>query len=59
MKAGVEHHVPLSKEALALLMKMPRVDKYVFTGSTYGKPLSDMSLTAVLKRMNEANIKAG
>lgn len=59
MKAGVEHHVPLSKEALSLLMKMPRVDKYVFTGSTYGKPLSDMSLTAVLKRMNEANIKAG
>jgi integrase len=59
MKAGVEHHVPLSKEALALLMKMPRVDKYVFTGATYGKPLSDMSLTAVLKRMHEANIKSG
>ena len=59
MKAGVEHHVPLSKEALALLLKMPRVDKFVFTGATYGKPLSDMSLTAVLKRMHEANIQSG
>lgn len=59
MKAGVEHHVPLSKEALALLLKMPRVDKYVFTGATYGKPLSDMSLTAVLKRMHEAKIQSG
>ncbi|MFM7698896.1 MAG: tyrosine-type recombinase/integrase [Limnohabitans sp.] len=59
MKAGIEHHVPLSTEAMALISKMPRVDKYVFTGSTYGKPLSDMSLTAVLKRMHEANIKSG
>ena len=59
MKAGVEHHVPLSKEAIALISKMPRVDKYVFTSATYGKALSDMSLTAVLKRMHEANIKSG
>ena len=59
MKAGVEHHVPLSKEAIALISKMPRVDNYVFTGATYGKPLSDMSLTAVLKRMHEAKIKSG
>ncbi len=59
MKAGVEHHVPLSKEAIDLISKMPRVDKYVFTSATYGKALSDMSLTAVLKRMHEANIKSG
>jgi integrase len=59
MKAGVEHHVPLSKEAVALISKIPRVDKYVFTSATYGKALSDMSLTAVLKRMHEANIKSG
>jgi len=59
MKAGVEHHVPLSIEAVALISKIPRVDKYVFTSATYGKALSDMSLTAVLKRMHEANIKSG
>ena len=59
MKAGVEHHVPLSIEAVALISKIPRVDKYVFPSANYGKALSDMSLTAVLKRMHESNIKSG
>lgn len=52
MKAGREHRVPLSSSALAVLNRAPRwpgVD-VVFPG-TKGQPLSDMSLTAVLKRL--------
>ncbi len=53
MKAKREHEVPLSDAALALLESMPKdrdVD-VVFAG-TKGQPLSDMSLTAVIRRMN-------
>lgn len=52
MKAGKEHRVPLSVAAVALLEAMPRLDgtEYVFPG-TKGQPLSDMSITAVMRRM--------
>ncbi len=52
MKAGKEHRVPLSDEALALLQSLPRTkdDEYVFPAFKK-KPLSDMSLLAVLRRM--------
>lgn len=59
MKGDVEHQIPLSKEAIALLTKMERVNKFVFTGASYGSSLSDMSLTAVLKRMHNKSIKSG
>lgn len=52
MKSGREHRVPLSKPAVELLAALPgdRLrDAHVFPG-TKG-PLSDMSLTAVLRRM--------
>jgi integrase len=52
MKAGKEHHVPLSDAALALLASIPRTGDLIFPGRGYGKPLSDMSLAAVLKQMN-------
>lgn len=51
MKARREHEVPLSDAALALLEAMPKEGELVFFG-TRGQPLSDMSLTAVLRRMN-------
>ncbi|MGE9762233.1 tyrosine-type recombinase/integrase [Pseudomonas sp. PDM20] len=52
MKTGKEHAVPLSSEAIQLLENVPRVadSPYVFP-SPKGKQLSDMSLTAVLRRM--------
>lgn len=60
MKAGVEHRVALSKEAVALLRAIPNYDNpgkphpkgaLVFPSrSKAGRPLSDMSLTAVLRR---------
>jgi integrase len=55
MKAGRPHRVPLSKRALALLEVQPSRSGFVF--SMNGKvPLSDMTLTAVLRRMGRADI---
>lgn len=51
MKAKREHQVPLSDAALALLELMPKDGDVVFAG-TNGQPLSDLSLTAVIRRMN-------
>ena len=52
MKAGAEHRVPLSSEAIKLLNELPRVagTDLLFPG-TKGQPLSDMTLTAVMRRM--------
>jgi integrase len=53
MKAKREHQVPLSDAALALLGSMPKdSDEDVVFAGTKGQPLSDMSLTAVIRRMN-------
>ena len=53
MKAGKEHRVPLSAAAIKLLKKTPRLEgcELIFPG-TKGQPLSDMSLAAVLRRMD-------
>ena len=56
MKAKREHRVPLSAAALTLLETLPRMDNLVFPGAKLGKPLSDMSLTAVLRRMKRGDI---
>lgn len=51
MKARREHQVPLSKAAVAVLNSMQQSEDFAFAG-TKGRPLSDMSLTAVIRRMN-------
>jgi integrase len=56
MKAGKEHRVPLSEAALALLRSLPRDGDVVFRGQRSDVPLSDMSLTAVLRRMGRGDI---
>ena len=55
MKAKQQHEVPLSWAAIKLLQDMPRLEgtDVIFPG-TKGQPLSDMSLTAVIRRMNKA-----
>ncbi len=64
MKAGREHRVPLSDAALAVLRDMAPVcehggpDALIFPGARSGKPLSDMSLTAVLRRMGRGDLTA-
>jgi integrase len=55
MKTDVEHRVPLSKAALAVLDRMEALkegSEYIFP-NTKGKPLSDASTAAVIDRMNE------
>ena len=51
MKAGKEHRVPLSRQAVALLKGQTRVEhvEHVFPSNRKG-PLSDMALTAVMRR---------
>ncbi len=53
MKSGRPHSVPLSDDVVALLKVLPRLEgsDLVFPGAKEGKPLSDMSLTAVMRRM--------
>ncbi|MFC0219040.1 tyrosine-type recombinase/integrase [Pseudochelatococcus lubricantis] len=55
MKAKREHRIPLTPDALALLKALPRVEgsPYVFPAAR-GGALSDMSLSAVMRRMQEA-----
>lgn len=55
MKAKREHRVPLSGAALQLLRALPRVEgeSLLFAGARRGAPLSDMTLAAAIKRMNE------
>lgn len=54
MKAGKEHVVPLSTRALGVLEGLQAVrmsEQWVFPGRDPRKPLSNMSMTAVLRRM--------
>ena len=53
MKSGRPHRVPLSDEAIQLLEALPRLEgtDLVFPGARKGKPLSDMTLTATMRRM--------
>ncbi|MBE0627156.1 MAG: integrase arm-type DNA-binding domain-containing protein [Burkholderiales bacterium] len=55
MKAKKKHRIPLSGDALVLLRALPRIagNDLVFPGSRDSRPLSDMSLSAVVRRMNE------
>jgi integrase len=53
MKAGREHRVPLSPRALAILRQLAkvRVSDFVFAGQARNKPLSNMAMEMVLRRM--------
>ena len=53
MKADRPHRVPLSDTAVAILEALPRGagDDLIFPGQKRGRPMSDMTLTAILKRM--------
>jgi integrase len=64
MKGTREHRIPLSEAALDVLRHMAEVrvsndsDALVFLGRDAGRPLSDMSLTAVLRRMRLGELTA-
>ncbi|RYG63781.1 site-specific integrase [bacterium] len=56
MKMGKEHRVPLSAPALSLLKALPKLDgiELVFPSSNGGQ-LSDMALSATMRRLHEAD----
>ena len=60
MKAGKEHRVPLSKEALTILEQLKTnevsADDFVFSGGRLGKPLSNMAMTMTLRRMKRSHL---
>jgi integrase len=53
MKAGKEHIVPLSPRAVEVVegMKQVRLSDWVFPGREPRKPLSNIAMTAVMRRM--------
>ena len=60
MKADREHRVPLSVAAASILkqMKEIRESEFVFPGGKQGRPLSNMAMLAVLKRMGRGDLTA-
>ena len=56
MKAGVEHQIPLAPSAIALLRALGRSSDFIFPGQREARPLSDMSLIAVLRRLDKGDI---
>lgn len=57
MKAKREHRVALNEEVMALLESLPRSGDLIFPNGK-GEKLSDMTLTAVLRRMKRSDITA-
>ena len=59
MKAKRDHRVPLSVTAVQLLQVLPTAgggDCVVFEGAREGRPLSNMALLQLLKRMNRGDL---
>jgi len=58
MKAKKEHRVPLSKAAKKVLERMQaeRRGDLVFPGRDEGRPISDMTMSAVLRRMKRGDL---
>lgn len=60
MKMTREHRVPLSARAVALLQALPRLaDNPLVFPAARGGQLSDMTLSATMKRMHESAVAAG
>jgi integrase len=53
MKSHREHRVPLAERAIAIVREMEaaRTDDHVFPGQRRGRPLSNMSMEMLLRRM--------
>ena len=55
MKASVAHVVPLPRQALALIDALEWKEGYLFPSVQSGKTISDMAMTALLRRMDWRN----
>lgn len=61
MKAGTEHHVPLSARAVQIIKQMGEdfgEEGFIFPGQKPGRPLSGMAFAMILRRMDRADITA-
>jgi integrase len=66
MKAGKEHRVPLSAPALALLDQLAKLrpaddakgEAFIFPGVKQARPLSQMAMLMLLRRMDRADLTA-
>jgi integrase len=58
MKAGVEHRVPLSTRVLEIILALHKIKQsdYVFPGQKEGKPLTNMAMLELLKRMGRTSL---
>ena len=58
MKAGREHRVPMSAVALAIIkrLKAIRQNDFVFPGERSNRPLSNMSMLMMLRRMGREDL---
>jgi integrase len=58
MKAGKEHRVPLSAPALAILENLAKVreGEFVFPGGRHGRPISNMSMLMLLRRIDRGDL---
>ena len=58
MKAGREHRVPLSEAALAVLrpFAQARMGEHVFPGNQSARPLSQMAMLMLLRRMGRGGL---
>jgi integrase len=60
MKAGKEHRVPLSDAAMKTIEKMAaiRLSDYIFPGQRTSRPLSQMAMLMLLRRMGRGDLTA-
>jgi integrase len=58
MKAGREHRVALSDEAMSILEALPRVSEWVFPGRKPKSGLSNMALLQTLRRLKKGDYTA-
>jgi integrase len=60
MKGDREHRVPLSEAAVAILKEMQefRASNFIFAGAKRGRPLSNMAMLLLLRRMKRDDITA-
>src|SRR6056297_137813 len=60
MKMGKEHRIPLPAHAVAMLEELPRLkDNPLVFPAARGGQLSDMTLSATMKRMHQADMAQG
>jgi len=60
MKASKEHRVPLSDAAMKIIEKMAaiRLSDYIFPGQRTSRPLSQMAMLMLLRRMGRGDLTA-